>query len=125
MTDTQVTSSHGARPFVAVVCRVPMVGEALRDTLSAFATVEFFPAHDGTEGLLRSVRPDAVVVDSDEEAAAVAPIADELGLAVVHVSLKDEQVRVLEDGRWRPVHAATPEAVRDAVAGLLFGRARG
>jgi hypothetical protein len=104
-----------------------MVFEALRDALESIASVRVFPADDGIAGLLRSVSPDAVIVDNDEEARRAEPVARELGIALVHLGLHERYVRVFRDGGW---HAAdqgdglSPETVRNIVAGGLYGRGR-
>lgn len=115
------------QPLVAVVCSVPMIFEALHDALHPIANVRSFPAKRGTAGLLRSVRPDAVIVDDDDEVADAELFAREFDLPLVHVSVRDSQIRVLQDGVWVRAgngDAATPESVRNAVAGGLFARRR-
>jgi hypothetical protein len=115
------------QPLVAVVCAVPLVYEALRDVLGQVARVQFFPASRGTAGLLRWVQPDAVVVDDDAEVEDASAFARERDLPLVHLSLRERQVRVLSKGVWLQASngdgsGPTPETVRDIVAGSLYGR---
>ncbi|HKI92024.1 MAG TPA: hypothetical protein VJ986_06960, partial [Gaiellaceae bacterium] len=113
------------RPLVAVVCSVPLLGEAMRSALD-FAEVHTFAEDRGdVEGLLRSVRPDAVVVDSEDAAGAGASFAKEHGVPVLHVSVRDRALRVFRGGAWERVESddgSTPEALRNAVAGAFFAR---
>jgi hypothetical protein len=114
-------------PLVAVLSAVPILGEALTAVLESIAEVRRFPAHRGdTAGLLQWLRPDAVVVDSDEEAEAAAGFARETGAPLVHISLASRAVRVWRDGGWEeaPTGADSSETIRNAVVGGLFGRRR-
>ena len=111
-------------PLVAVVSSVPMIFEALRDALGVFADVQSFPARRGTDGLLRSIRPAAVVVD-DEDLAEAQAVAQEVGFALVHLALAEGCVRVLRGGTWIIVDedgGLKPETVRDVVAAGLFAK---
>lgn len=127
MTATTLTPND-EQPLVAVVCSVPLVFEGLREALASIARVQFFPAATGMTGLLRWVKPDAVVVDSEAEAEDAAALARELDLPLVHVSVRDAQVRIFSNGVWlRATNGEggpTPETVRDIVAGSLYGRRR-
>lgn len=112
-------------PLVVVICAAPLLCEALSSALDGIAAVRQFPASRGdTAGLLSSVRPDAVVVDSDDEAEAAAAFAAGDDAPVVHVSYRANTLRVFADGFWRePARAvATPEAVRNVIVGHLAGR---
>jgi hypothetical protein len=112
-------------PLVAVVSVVPMLCEALSHALDGIAEVRGFPAGRGdTAGLLRSLRPQAVIVDSQEEADEAADFAREADAPLVFVSYPDESLRVLkEDGWHRPEETRpSPEAIRNVVVGGLFGR---
>lgn len=114
-----------AQPLVAVVCSVPVVFEALRDTLESIASVRVFPADDGVAGLLRSISPDAVVVDSDGVAQSAEPVARELGIALVHLGVHERFLRVFQDGFWQAADhdgSVSAETVRNVVAGGLYGR---
>ena len=120
--------TSASRPLVALICRVPIVSEALETAFDGVADVRAFPARRGdTHGLLRWLEPDAVVVDTEEEAAAATPFARAASSPLVHVRLDDGSVRLLEDDVWREANgdAATPEAIRNIVCGGIFGRGRG
>lgn len=114
-----------AHPLVAVVSSVPMIFEALREALGVFAEVQSFPGNRGTAGLLRSIRPAAVVVDDDEDLAEAQTVAQELGFSLVHLALADRCVRVLRGDTWVVVDedgGLRPETVRDVVAAGLFAK---
>ena len=112
-------------PLVAVVCAVPLVAEAQRDALDGLAECKLIPAREkDLGGLLRSLMPDAIVVDDDDEAVAAASYSRFARIPLVHVSLRSRTLSVLEDGHWRAAEEreATPEGVRNLVAGGLYGR---
>ena len=115
------------RPLVAVVCAVPLLGEAMSAALD-FAEVRAFSERSGdVEGLLRWVRPDAVVVDSDCGADAAQRFADGKSLPVLHICVRTDELRTLRDGEWHNIgngEGPTPEAIRNVVAGALFARER-
>jgi hypothetical protein len=115
-----------AEPLVAVVCRVPLVFEALTAALEGIADVRPFPAgRADTAGLLRALSPDAVVVDSEAEARDAEAFVRDTTALLVYLSLDDEKLQRFEDGRWHdPEEAASPEAIRNAVVGGIFGRKR-
>jgi hypothetical protein len=117
---------HEHRPLVAVICQVPLLEEALRAAVGDVTTVRRFPPGRGTIGLLGLLRPDGIVVDSDEEAENAAPFAREGGLPLLHVSLADRTVRVLCDGEWNEPEelTASPETVRNIIVGGIFGAGR-
>lgn len=111
-------------PVVAVFCRVPLVAEALTGAFEGMAEVRSFPANDGdTAGVLRWLRPDAVVVDDPGVAERAVPhVAGEGGL-LVHVSVSDGVVRVFKDG-WDVADAdgSSPDSIRNLVIGSLLRR---
>lgn len=113
------------RPLVAVLCSVPLVGEAMSLALE-FAEVRSFAAAGGDiVGLLRSLRPDALIVDNAALAEAVTVFAREHDLPVVHVCVRTRTLHVLRGGEWQQVsngEEPTPEAIRNIVAGALFAR---
>jgi hypothetical protein len=121
-----VTAGAWTEPLVAVVCRVPLLSEALAAALEGIACVRTFPAGRGdTAGLLRALAPDAVVVDSESEAHQAAAFARETHSPLLHVSLRDQTLRTFADGRWRQVEEdPSPEAIRNAVVGGIFGQGR-
>ena len=94
-----------------------------------FAEVRTFSVGGGdVTGLLESLRPDAVVVDSEDGAIGAMSYAARRSLPVLRVSVRERSLSVLRDGTWE--HAAnddgpTPEAIRNLVAGALFARERG
>lgn len=128
MTDHEPSASDPRNlPLVAIVSGVPMLREALRNALEGIAEVRGFPAGRGdTAGLLRSLRPDAVVVDSEEEAGAVAAFARESDSPLVLVSYRDEVVKVLGDSGWEESDdvGVSPEGIRNLLVAGIFGRAR-
>ena len=87
------------------------------------AEVRSFPAGGGdTAGFLRFLRPDAVVVDSVDEAQQAVRFARDAGATLVHVSLPDQRLRLLRAGGWVEYAngSASPERLRSALAaGLL------
>ena len=115
------------QPLVAIVSAVPLVAVELAAALDGIADVRTFTANRGdTAGLLRSLLPDVVVVDSDGEIAAAEAFARESGRPVVHMALRAGVLRVLRDGTWEQPRgsAATAEAVRNVVIGAVFARER-
>jgi hypothetical protein len=113
-------------PLVAVLYSVPLLCEALSYSLDEFAEVLSFPAgHADTAGLLRSVSPDAVIVDDPAEAEAARGWTKRHDRPLVHVSLRDQTVRVLQNGAWAESPGATVECVRNVLAGAIHGRGDG
>jgi hypothetical protein len=105
-----------------LVYSVPLLCEALAAALENIAEVQAFPAHRGdTAGLLRWIRPDAVVVDDEDEAAQARGWAKRHGLPLVHVSLRDQKLRVLRNGDWEESPGATAESIRNVLAGSIYG----
>jgi hypothetical protein len=110
------------QPRVAVLYSVPLLCEALLAVLDDIAEVQTFPAGRGdTLGLLRCVRPDAVVVDDVAEAEAARPWTKRHERPLVHVALRDQKVRVLQDGAWVESPGASAEAIRNVLAGSIYG----
>jgi hypothetical protein len=112
------------RPLVAVICSVPLVGEAIRSALD-FADVQSFAGQRDTAGLLRWLKPDVVIVDSDSDASESAAYAAENDSAVLHICVRERKLRLFRRGEWEQVgngEGPTPEAVHNVVAGLLFAR---
>lgn len=128
MTEQEQSGSDPTNlPLVAIVSGVPMLREALRNALDGIAEVRGFPAGQGdTAGVLRSLCPDAVVVDSEEEAESVAAFARETNSPLVLVSYRDEVVKVLGDSGWEESDdvGVTPEGIRNVLVAGIFGRAR-
>jgi hypothetical protein len=125
VTATQASSRSRAQPLVAVVSSVPLVFEALRDALSAFAEVQSFPSRSRAASLLRSIRPAAVIVDADEDLSDAETVAREQDFSLVHLELAHHRVRVFRDGKWNVAangKEVSPEIVRDLVAAGIFAR---
>jgi hypothetical protein len=111
------------QPLVAVLYSVPLLCEALDSALQNIARVESFPAGRGDAvGLLRSIRPDAVVVDDPDEAERALRWAKRHHVPLVHVGLREQKIRVLRNGDWEQRPGATAEAIRNELAGSLYGR---
>ena len=120
-------SAIARKPLVACLCRVPMIFEALVAELDEFATVQRFPAAQGeTLGLLRSIAPDGVVIDSAADAAAAEEFARETGSPVVHVEHDANRVRVLRDGKWEAPRGSETSAasIRNALVGGIYTKGR-
>jgi hypothetical protein len=115
------------KPLVVAVCSVPLVHEALAAALEGFADVQPFPAGRGdTAGLLGSLRPAAVVVDSDEEAAQAETYARECDCPVVHLSLRQQTMRLFRGQGWEEEPTGvSPDAIRNLLVGELFGARAG
>jgi hypothetical protein len=116
-------TAAGERPLVAVVCAVPLLGEAVESVLE-FAEVRSFTARRDTAGLVQWLRPDAVVVDSEDDALAASEAAGD-ELPVLHISVRDHSLRLFRRGTWTQVasnEGPTPESIRNVLAGTLFAR---
>ena len=125
MTSTRLRPDSETRPLVAVLCSVPLLGEAMVSALE-FAEVRSFAQSGGdVAGLLGWLRPDALIVDSNAGADAATSYAREHDLPLVHVSVRDHTLRLFRAGEWEQVSKGdgpTPEAIRNVVAGSLFAR---
>ena len=119
-------STTGATlPVIAILCRVPLVAEALTGAFEGMAEVRSLPAKDGdTAGVLRWLRPDAVIVDDERAAESAASSVTSEGGLLVHVSLADRTVRVFRGESWEvaDVDGSTPDAIRNLVIGSLLRR---
>jgi hypothetical protein len=97
----------------------------MRSTLE-FADVQTFAADGGDlDGLVRWVRPDALIVDSHAGAEEAARFARDHKLPVLHVSVQDGELRLYREGTWEHIgngEGPTPESIRNIVAGALFAR---
>ena len=91
-----------------------------------FAEVRSFADRGGDiAGLLRWLRPDALIVDSDAVALEATAFAREHDLPLVHISIRDRALRLFRNGEWELVgngEGPTPAAVRNVIAGSLFAR---
>jgi hypothetical protein len=119
------TRLDGDRPLIAVVCAVPLLGEAMSSALE-FAEVHAFAARAGDiGGLLQWLHPDAVIVDNDASADDATAFAREHDMPVIHISLPERELRLFRAGEWEVVAGGdgpTVEAIRNVVAGVLFAR---
>jgi hypothetical protein len=118
-------ASEPTLPTVVVVSGVPLLTEAVEGALEGIAEVRAFPAGGGeTADFLQLLQPDAVVVDSAEEADAAAGFARESGTMLVHVSLRDHKLRLMHGGHWQELAdgSASPERIRSAVAAGIYLR---
>jgi hypothetical protein len=116
--------NESGRPLVALICNVPLIGEGIRSELE-FADVHSFKGERDTGGLLRSLKPDVVIVDSAADADEASAYAAEHDASVLHISARPRLLRVFQRGEWKHVATTdgpTPEAVRNVVAGTLFAR---
>jgi hypothetical protein len=112
-------------PLVAVVCAVPLLGEAVTGALEGLAECKFIPARQPElGGLLRSLQPDAIIVDDEQEGAVAATYARFARVPVIMVSLRENTVHVLDDGCWvdPEENGASAESIRNLVAGGIYGR---
>jgi hypothetical protein len=112
------------RPLVAIICSVPLVGEAIRSALD-FADVKSFTGKRDTAGLLQWLKPDVVIVDSESDAREASAYATENDLSVLHICVRERSLRLLRHGEWEHIaegEGPTPEAVHNVVAGILFAR---
>jgi hypothetical protein len=125
MNSAHLRRSEHALPLVALVCTVPLLGEALMSALD-FAEVRSFSASGGdVSGLLQWLRPDAVVVDHEDSAESAATYAAVDNLPLVHVCVRNRTMRTFRNGAWEAVaspEGPTPEAIRNIIAGALFAR---
>jgi hypothetical protein len=125
MSGAELRPAERTRPLVAVVCGVPLLGEAMQSALD-FAEVRLFSEKGGdVAGLLEWIRPDAVVVDTEDGAESATPYAQAQQRPLLHVGIRERVLRLFHQGEWRHVgngEGPTPEAIRNVVAGALFAR---
>ena len=95
-----------SEPFVVYFCAAPLLAEAVRTALEGIAEVRWLPAgRPGLSGLLHSLDPDAVVVDSDADADDAAAFADKAGVTLLHIGLGRPALRLRRHGCW---HGSVP-----------------
>jgi hypothetical protein len=115
--------SSTQQPLVAVLYSVPLLCEAISAALDDIAEVHMFRARRGdTVGLLRSLRPDAVVVDHPSEAAEARRWTEPRAVPLVHISLHERRIRVLHTGEWDESAGASRESIRSVIAGAMYAR---
>ena len=122
---TEGPTTGATLPVIAILCRVPLVAEALTGAFEGMAEVRSLPTHGGdTAGVLRWLRPDAVIVDDERAAESAAPYVSTEGGLLVHVSVADGTVRLFQDEAWQiaDVDGSTPDAIRNLVIGSLMRR---
>jgi hypothetical protein len=110
------------QPLVAVLYSVPLLCEALSSALDEIAHVQAFPAGRDTVGLLRSIRPDAIVVDDPDEAESARRWARRHHVPLVRVGLREQTIDILRNGDWDQRPCPTAETIRNALAESLYGR---
>jgi hypothetical protein len=125
MNDSVSRSADAGRPFVAVICAVPLLGEAVACALD-FAQVRTFAADGGdVAGLLSWVKPDAVIVDTDDAARDASAYAAASGVPALHICVQKQSLRLFRRGAWEDVSngdGPTPETIRNVIAGGLYAR---
>ena len=114
-----------ALPVVLVVCAMPLLYEALDESLQGLASLHEIPTNRiDLTGLLRALDADALVADSPGDAEEMEPLARELGIPLLQIDLRGQNVRALRDGGWEdfPDAAKSAEAIRNLLVGEIFGR---
>jgi hypothetical protein len=116
--------TSGTEAVVLAVTATPLLTQSLAAALEGVAVLRRFPAGIADlDGLVRHIRPDALVVDCDEEAGELTAVAGELSLPLVHVSLQTQQLRVFRDQTWSafPSWGTSPNAIRNVLLGEIYG----
>ena len=125
MSAVQHRPADQTRPLVAVLCSVPLLREAVGSALEFAEVLAFEGGRGDLAGLLRWLRPDVLIVDCEEDARQAQAFAQEHGLPVLFISLRERALRVLRGDAWVQVgngEGPTPETVRNVIAGALFAR---
>jgi hypothetical protein len=120
-----ISLGTGGTALVAVVCKVPLLCEALGSSFEGIVEIRSFPGDlEDMDGLLRSLQPDAVVVDTRPQANAAEPYARETHTPLVHVLLQEQKLRVLRNGDWELLENkdASPEQIRNVLVAGIYGR---
>ena len=114
------------KPFVVVLSRVPLLTDAIVDAIEGIAEARAFTTKDGdVVGLLRSLRPDAIVVDGYGAAGEAAKYARAGDVPLVYVDLHERKLRVLEADGWRDESGRpSSESLRNVLAEAIYDRAR-
>jgi hypothetical protein len=112
-----------AQPLVAFVCRAPVLSEALATSLALVANVRSFPAgRPDPEGLVRALRPDALVVDDLDEANTLVPYARASRVPLVLIAVESNELRLLGNDGWDVVsYGDGIEGIRNLLVAQLFG----
>jgi hypothetical protein len=120
-----VSAPERETPLVVAVVAIPLIGEGVASALDGLAECKVVPARrPELTGLLKSLQPDAIVVDDEEEAEAAAAYARFARVPVIRIALRERRVQLLADRVWvQPDDAdATPETIRNLVAAEIYGR---
>ena len=118
-----MNTSGRRQPLAAVLYSVPLLCEAISSALDDIAEVRMFRASRGdTVGLLRSLRPDAVVVDHPAEAEEAREWSEEREIPLVHINLRERKIGVLRAGDWEESAGAGRESIRNIIAGAMYAR---
>jgi len=111
-------------PLVAVLYDVPLFAESLDGVFDGFADVQAFPSGPHAGGLLRWIRPDALIVEGADAGFAF-EFARAEGVPLVHVRLRgNPRLTVLAGGASQAEDIdVSPSAIRNAILGsLVAGR---
>jgi hypothetical protein len=122
------TRDSAARPIVLALTGTPLLTDLLRDLLDQVAVVRHFPAGSpDLEGLVRHTMPNALVIDSDQDALELAEVADELSMPLVRIALPSHEIQIFRDGGWDPVpfRIESPTTIRNLLLGELFNSPAG
>jgi hypothetical protein len=125
MSSPAMRSQELPEPIVALICATPLLCEALAAAMADVARVQSFPAGRGdTEGLLRWLAPDAVVVDEVEEAEAATAYARASGAPLLHISLAEPKLLVFANDSWMAAAggADSTHQLRNVLVGMMFRR---
>jgi hypothetical protein len=110
-------------PVVLAVTVTPLLNQTLAIALKGVAVLGHIPAGiTDLAGLIRHIRPDALIVDSDDRAHELAPAAAECSMPLVHVSLQTQELRVFRNERWTscPSWGTSPNTIRNVVIGEIY-----
>ena len=122
---TEGPTTGATLPVIAVPLPCSTCGRGADRGIRRHGGGAALPTHGGdTAGVLRWLRPDAVIVDDGERAAeSAAPYVSTEGGLLVHVSVADGTVRLFQDESWQiaDVDGSTPDAIRNLVIGSLMG----
>lgn len=118
--------TSASQPLVAFVCRAPVLSEALAASLALVANVRTFPSgRPDPVGLVRALRPDALVVDDRDEAERLAPYARSARTPLVLIDAEANELRVLGTEAWDVVsYGDGIEGIRNLLVAQLFGRSQ-
>ena len=115
---TTAAPSTRTVPLVAVLYRVPLFAEALEGAFDGVAEMHAYRTEGGATGLLKTLEPDAVIVEGEYTNAKA--WARGRGIPIFHVDLHTGTFT----GAAGVAQAAEPAELRNAVAGALLGARR-